>query len=74
VAGRTDSSKRAQIEVPIAVRDQLNQYKADLQEEMARDTSSGQLISALLSGVPLWQAIAMIDAYRPRDDPGSQGT
>lgn len=65
-----DRTNKAQIEVPLAVRDQLRAYEADLERLFGRKVFDWQLLTALLSGVPLWQAEAMIAAYRPRVDPG----
>jgi hypothetical protein len=73
VADRTNPSDRVNLEVARAVRDQLNDYKAALQGDLGRRASQGEILSALLSGVPLWQARAMLDAYRPQDNPGSTG-
>lgn len=62
------------IDVPKAVKAQLSDYRAALQRDLNRTASYGDIIGALLWGVPLWQANAMIDAHRPqgapRDDPG----
>lgn len=65
------------IEVPVAVKEQLKAYQALLLRDLNRRASYGDIIGALLWGVPLWQANAMIDAYPsqpdPRDDPGPDG-
>ncbi len=66
---RTDPKPKVPIEVPREIRDQLNAYKDDLYRVLRLRTTQGEIISALLSGVPLWQAEAMIRAYRPGDDP-----
>jgi hypothetical protein len=71
VAQRTNPSGRANIEVSVAIRDELNSYKAALHREMGRRASAAEIIAALLKGVPLWQAVAMLDAYRPTDNPGA---
>jgi hypothetical protein len=35
---------------------------------MARRASFGEILGALLRGVPLWQTVGMLDGYRPKDD------
>lgn len=66
--------ERSQIEVEPAVKAALNEYKSALQSGFSRRTSTSDLIGALLVGVPLWQAEAMLQAYRSQDmsweDPG----
>lgn len=59
------------MDVPRVVRDLLNDYKTALQRELGRRATQSEILSALLMGTPLWQANAMLDAYRPRIDPGS---
>jgi hypothetical protein len=74
VAERT--TDRGQIELSSAVKAELKAYQTALQRDLNRRASYGDIIGALLWGVPLWQANAMIDAYRPqhesRDNPGSE--
>lgn len=71
MADRTKREDRTTIEVHVDVREQLTEYKAALKRQLRLRPTSGELISALLSGVPVWQAAAMLDAYRPIDDHGS---
>lgn len=59
------------MDVSRAARDQLKTYQAALQADLGRRATLGEIISAMCSGVPLWQAVAMLDTYRPRADPGS---
>lgn len=74
MAPRT-KTERAQIEVTPAVKSQLDSYKAALEKGFGRETSSSNLLGAMLSGIPLWQAEAMLSAYRSqgssREDPGN---
>ena len=67
--------ERTSIEVQPVVKQQLKDYQASLHRELNRRASQGEIIAALLWGVPLWQANAMIDAHRsqhePMDDHGS---
>ena len=69
------TADQTSIDVPKAVKAQLAAYRAALQRDLNRTASYGDIIGALLWGVPLWQANAMIDAHRPqgdpRDDPGA---
>lgn len=59
------------IEVPLTVKDQLKAYQAALQRDLNRRASYGDIVGALLWGVPLWQADAMLTAYRPPDEPSA---
>jgi hypothetical protein len=68
VAPRTD---KASIEVPREVRDALKDYIHALEATLGRHATHGEVISAFLQGVPLWQANAMLDAYRPSVNTGS---
>lgn len=72
MASRTNSG-RGTIEVPRGVKDQFDDYKTALHQALNRRVSNGELIGALLSGVPYWQVDAMLSAYRPqaksRDEP-----
>lgn len=70
MAKRTD---KVSVEVPTAVREDLNAYIGELHAVLNRRASQGEIIGAMVAGVPLWQVAAMLDAYRPRDDPGSSG-
>jgi hypothetical protein len=64
----TDRKKRASINVTPAVLAKLNAYQAALDREMQREASHAKIISALLDGVPLWQADLMIGAYPEATD------
>jgi hypothetical protein len=55
--------------VPRAVKDQLVAYKTALHKDLNRRASMGEIVGALLSGVPLWQADAMLSAYKPQGKP-----
>lgn len=74
---RTNPLDRTTIEVAVWVRDALKDYQTALQREVNRRATYDDIISALLWGVPLWQANAMMDSYRPAHgpiaDPGSNG-
>jgi hypothetical protein len=65
VASRTNKD-RTTIEVPHGVREQLKVYQTALHRDLNRRASNGEIIGALLSGVPLWQADAMLGAYKPQ--------
>lgn len=70
MANRT-KSERASIEISPAVKEQLNNYQAALQSEMSRRATLSEIVGALLWGVPLWEADAMLNKYpaqgQPRD-------
>ncbi len=70
MARRTNPLERGPIDVPREVRDQLNAYKDELLRVSRLRPTSGELLSALLSGGPVWQAAAMLNAYRPKVDLG----
>jgi hypothetical protein len=63
MADRTKQT-RTTIEVAPSVKQQLNDYKRDLYSQMNRRATQEEIISALLSGVPLWQADVMLGAYK----------
>lgn len=63
MADRTRQT-RTTIEVAPSVKQQLNDYKRGLYSQMNRRATQEEIISALLSGVPLWQADAMLGAYK----------
>lgn len=63
MADRTRQT-RTTIEVAPSVKQQLNSYKRDLYRQMNRRATQEEIISALLSGVPLWQADIMLGAYK----------
>jgi hypothetical protein len=69
VSDRTDQKPTVQLEVPRELRDQLNQYKSELYRVLKRRATQAEILGAMLNGVPLWQADAMIQAYRPGDKP-----
>jgi hypothetical protein len=62
-------AERTTIEVQPGVKQQLKDYQAALHRELNRRASQGEIIAALLWGVPLWQANAMIDAHRSQHEP-----
>ena len=68
MAERTNGPDRAQIPCTPTVKAQLRDYKAALKQEMGRRATMGEVVGALLSGVPLWQADAMLNAYRPQQE------
>ena len=69
------TTERTTIECPPAVREQLKAYQAALQRDLNRRASQGEIIGALLWGVPLWQADAILSAYRPHSQPiGDHGS
>jgi len=79
VASRT-KKKKVQIEVAPAVKNQLQGYETALQRGFNRRTNPSDLLGALLEGVPLWQAEAMLQAHKPQEiswkgpgDIGSEG-
>ena len=63
MADRTKQT-RTTIEVAPSVKQQLNDYKRGLYSQMNRRATQEEIISALLSGVPLWQADVMLGAYQ----------
>ena len=63
------TTQRGQVDLPRAVKEQLEAYQAALLRDLNRRASYGEIIGALLWGVPLWQAKAMIDAHRPQLEP-----
>jgi hypothetical protein len=67
VAERTPD--RATIEVHPAIKQQLKDYQTALRRDLNVRASQGTIIGALLAGVPLWQAPAMLGAYRPPGEP-----
>lgn len=69
MSDRTDQKPTVQLEVPRELRDQLNQYKSELYRVLKRRATQAEILGAMLNGVPLWQADAMIQAYRPGDKP-----
>jgi hypothetical protein len=68
MANRTRQT-RTTIEVAPGVKQQLNDYKRGLYSHMNRRATQEEIISALLSGVPLWQADAMLGAYKTHGSP-----
>jgi hypothetical protein len=60
-----DPRKRASITVTQAVLAAVNDYQDALLSHFGRRASHADIVAALLEGVPLWQAEAMLDAYRP---------
>lgn len=56
-----------QIEVPRAVKDVLRDYILALENGYNREVGDGDLLSALLVGVPHWQAELMLQGYRPQE-------
>jgi len=77
MASRTRQA-RTTIEVAPGVKQQLNEYKRELYSQMNRRATQEEIISALLAGVPLWQADAMLGAYKTHgssmDDSGDSDT
>lgn len=69
MANRTTG--RGSIEVGATVKAQLLEYQTALQSQIGRRATQPEIIGALLSGVPLWQAEAMLAAYRPQVEPSS---
>ena len=69
--GRTKPPDRVSIDLPRNVRDQLTAYKAALERDFQRRATVGEILSAMLQGVPKWQTLAMLDAHRPSDNTGS---
>lgn len=63
------TTERGSIEVGAAVKEQLVDYQGALHKEIGRRATQAEIIGALLSGVPLWQVNAMLDAYRPQLEP-----
>ena len=51
------------VDLGLVVRDKLTQYLSDLMAQQGRSATRGQLVGALLDGVPLWQADLMLRAY-----------
>jgi hypothetical protein len=66
MAERTNGPERASIPCTPAVKAQLRDYKEALHSTLNRRATVGEIVGALLSGVPLWQADAMLSAYRPQ--------
>jgi hypothetical protein len=57
------------IEVRSQVKAQLKAYQTALESDFGRRASMGEILSALLSGTSPWQVVAMLDFYRPMDNP-----
>lgn len=68
MANRT-KSETTSIDVSRSAKDRLKNYQVALQSEMSRRATMGEIVEALLWGVPLWQADAMLGSYRSQGKP-----